>query len=113
IPEAPPASSPWHSNGQSWSPLAIIGIVAAVVFLLMCIPIIALLLRRFESRRCREMPKPTHGFESKEGSVKDSESWKSILVTREMQRVSLKLTKLEEVHLQGRGWTKAEVRGGE
>ena len=46
------------------------------------------------------------------GRVDEGQSLRSILVTRELQRVSLKLSKPAEAHVQGRGWSGAEVRGG-
>lgn len=44
--------------------------------------------------------------------LEEGQSLRSILVTKEVQRVSLKLSKPEEAHLHGKGWSKSEVRGG-
>ncbi|KZM26599.1 uncharacterized protein EKO05_0005525 [Ascochyta rabiei] len=114
VPAAPPARS---SNADGWSPLAIIGIVAAIMVLLLCVPLIAIYLRRYEKKRCKEMVKDSGSRGSSRGSdglsqLQESHSLRSILVTKELQRVSLKLSKPEQAHMQGRGWSNAEVQGG-
>ncbi|KAF9700561.1 hypothetical protein EKO04_002021 [Ascochyta lentis] len=114
VPTAPSARS---FNADGWSPLAIIGIVAAIMVLLLCVPLIAICLRRYERKRCKEMVKDSGSRGSSRGSdglgqLQEGQSLKSILVTRELQRVSLKLSKPEEAHVHGRGWSEAEVRGG-
>lgn len=115
---AAPSAAPHSSNSDGWSPLAIIGIIAAIMFLLLCVPLIAICLRRYERKRCKEMVKDTGSRGSSRGSdglshVQEGQSLRSILVTRELQRVSLKISKPEEAHVHGRGWSEAEVRGGE
>ena len=114
LPAAPLARS---SDSDGWSPLAIIGIVASIVVLLLCVPLIAICLRRYEGKRCKEMVKDSGSRGSSRGSdglghLQEGQSLRNIMVTRELQRVSLKLSKLEEAHVHGRGWTEAEVQGG-
>lgn len=46
------------------------------------------------------------------GNLQEGQSLRSILVTKELQRVSIKLIKPEEAYVHGRGWSEAEVRGG-
>jgi len=46
------------------------------------------------------------------GHLLEGQSMRSILVTKELQRVSLKLSKPVEAHVQGRGWSEVEVHGG-
>ncbi|KAH6642320.1 hypothetical protein C7974DRAFT_99309 [Boeremia exigua] len=116
VPDAP-AAVPSSPSGDGWSPLAIIGIVAAIMVLLLCVPLIAILLRRYERKRCKELVKDSGSRGSSRGSdglsrLEEGQSLRSILVTRELQRVSLKLSKPEEAHVQGRGWSDTEVRGG-
>ena len=43
--------------------------------------------------------------------LQEGQSLKTILVTKELQRTSVKLSKPEEAHFSGRGWSEAEVRG--
>lgn len=45
--------------------------------------------------------------------LEEGQSLKSILVTRELQRISLKVSRPETAHVQGRGWSEVDVRGGE
>ncbi|KAF2633049.1 hypothetical protein BU25DRAFT_313658, partial [Macroventuria anomochaeta] len=115
---AAPSASPRSSNSDGWSPLAIIGIVASVMILLLCVPLIAICLRRYERKSCKEMVKDPGSRGSSRGSdglshVQEGQSLRSILVTKELQRVSLKLSKPEEAYVHGRKWSEAEVRGGE
>ncbi|KAI4652678.1 uncharacterized protein J4E79_008985 [Alternaria viburni] len=92
-PEAPPAIIP-IPNGSSrrdgFSPGAIIGIVIAIVCLLLLVPIIAILLRRYEKTRLRETPKLSPGSPGSSDislrSVQENHSLKSILVTKELSR---------------------------
>lgn len=44
--------------------------------------------------------------------LQEGQSLRSILVTKELQRVSLRLNQPEEAHVHGKGWSEAEVRGG-
>jgi hypothetical protein len=123
IPQAPPATSPHPSSTNSgWSPSAIIGIVAAIVLILIMVPLIAIILRRYERKRCLEMlpkdgPSPRLGSSSN-SSVREDQSLKSILVTREVQRSSLRVApevkRPEEVYMKNgeEGWSRTEVRGG-
>jgi hypothetical protein len=120
LPQAPPAQSVWGaSRDDGWSPSAIIGIVAAVIIILVLVPLIAIILRRYERKRCLEMlpDAASGGLRSSKSSVREDQSLKSILVTREVQRSSLRmapaLTRPEEAHTHGRGWSRTEVRGGE
>ncbi|KAI4630091.1 hypothetical protein J4E80_001024 [Alternaria sp. BMP 0032] len=131
-PEAPPAIIP-IPNGSSrrdgFSPGAIIGIVIAIVCLLLLVPIIAILLRRYEKTRLRETPKLSPGSSSDISlrSVQENHSLKSILVTKELSRSSMRMEmkrvdsgsgvrRPEDVYGQGRererGWSCTEVRGG-
>ncbi|CAO2655468.1 Nn.00g105320.m01.CDS01 [Neocucurbitaria sp. VM-36] len=119
IPQAPPAAYAWSADSNDgWSPAAIIGIVAAVVFLLISVPLIAVILRRYERKRLRETvnKSSSSGLGSSKSSVREGESLRNILVTRELQRTSLKLAegmdKPEPVHIHGRGWSRTEVHGG-
>jgi hypothetical protein len=119
LPQAPSASGSWSiSANDGWSPLAIIGIVAAIVIVLVLVPLIAIVLRRYERKRCMEMlpDTPSDGLGSSKSSVREDRSLKTILVTKEVQRSSLKmvptLRKPKEVHTHGRGWSRTEIRGG-
>ena len=96
-PEAPPAIIP-IPNGSSrrdgFSPGAIIGIVIAIVCLLLLVPIIAILLRRYEKTRLRETPKLSPGSSGSDvslRSVQENHSLKSILVTKELSRSSMRM----------------------
>jgi flagellar biosynthesis/type III secretory pathway M-ring protein FliF/YscJ len=125
IPQAPPATSSYtSSNNSGWSPSAIIGIVAAIVLILIMVPLIAIILRRYERKRCLEMlPKdgPSPRLGSSNSSVREDQSLKSILVTREVQRSSLRVAgraedgvkRPEEAHMSESGWSRTEVRGGD
>jgi hypothetical protein len=120
LPQAPPAHSPRDtSRNDGWSPSAIIGIVAAIIAILVLVPLIAIILRRYERKRCQEMLPDgvSSGSRSSKSSVREDQSLKSILVTREVQRSSLRmapsLTRPEEAHTHGRGWSRTEVRGGD
>jgi hypothetical protein len=119
IPQAPPAAGSWGASpNEGWTPTAIIGIVAAIIVILVLVPLIAIILRRYERKRCLEMlPDTASGRPgSSKSSVREDQSLKSILVTREVLRSSLKvvpgLAKPEEAHTHGRGWSRTEVRGG-
>lgn len=119
----PPAPSvlPAPHNSSAWTPLAIIGIVTSIIILLLCIPLIAICMRRYERKRCKETFKAPSGSRgSSRGSdgvsqLEEGQSLKSIMVTRELQRSSLKVTKPEVAYSggQGRGWSSVEVRGGD
>lgn len=116
---APPAPAASTSFNDGWSPLAIIGIVAAIVIILILIPLIAIILRRYERKRCLEMLPDGASAEmaSSKSSVREDQSLKSILVTKEVLRSSLRMSptvaKPEEAHTHGRGWSQTEVRGGD
>lgn len=121
IPQAPPASD-LHTSESSdgWSPSAIIGIVAAVVLILIMVPLIAIILRRYERKRCLEMlPKDSISprLGSSHSSTREDSSLKSIMVTREVQRSSLRMVpgvrRPEDAHTSERGWSHTEVRGGD
>jgi len=83
------------------------------------VPLIAVMLRRYERKRCLEMlpDSASGGLASGKSSMRESESLKSILVTKEVQRSSLRvvegLRRPEEAHTHERGWSKTEVRGGD
>jgi hypothetical protein len=120
LPQAPPALGVWRaSTNDGWSPSAIIGIVAAVVIILVLVPLIAIILRRYERKRCLEMlPDASSGrLGSSKSSMRENQSLKSILVTKEVLRSSLRmtpaLTKPDEAHTHGRVWSQTEVRGGD
>jgi hypothetical protein len=53
---------------------------------------------------------------SSKSSVREDQSLRSIMVTKEVQRSSLKvddaLKRPEEAHTHERGWSRTEVRGG-
>lgn len=116
---APPAPAASTSSNDGWSPLAIIGIVAAIVIILVLVPLIAIILRRYERKRCLEMLPDGASAEmaSSKSSVREDQSLKSILVTKEVLRSSLRMSptvsKPEEAHTHGRGWSQTEVRGGD
>lgn len=118
LPQAPTAAYT-RSSDDGWSPTAIIGIVAAVVLLLVAVPLIAIILRRYERKRLRETPKDSvsSGFGSSSNSVGEGQSLRSILVTRELQRTSVKLAegvdRPEPAYMHGREWSRTEVRGGD
>ncbi|KAH7384033.1 hypothetical protein DE146DRAFT_213285 [Phaeosphaeria sp. MPI-PUGE-AT-0046c] len=120
IPQGPPiAPTAATSSKDGWSPSAIIGIVAAIIIILVLVPLIAIILRRYERKRCLEMLPDTASAEmgSSKSSVREDQSLKSILVTREVLRSSLRMapavTKPEEAHTHVRGWSQTEVRGGD
>lgn len=120
IPQAPSAApSSTTSTKDGWSPLAIIGIVAAIVIILVLVPLIAIILRRYERKRCLEMLPDAASAElgSSKCSVREDQSLKSIMVTREVLRSSLRMsptvTKPEEAHTHVRGWSQTEVRGAD
>jgi hypothetical protein len=120
LPQAPPVADSWGaSKNDGWTPSAIIGIVAAIIIILVLVPLIAIILRRYERKRCLEMlPDITSGgLGSSKSSVREDQSLKSILVTKEVLRSSLRmaptLTRPEEAHTHGRGWSRTEVRGGD
>ena len=116
-----PSVLPASDNSSAWTPLAIIGIVTSIIVLLLCIPLIAICMRRYERKRCKETFKATSGSRgSSRGSdgasqMEEGQSLKSIMVTRELQRSSLKVTKPEVAYTGGqeRGWSSVEVRGGD
>ncbi|KAH7067705.1 hypothetical protein BKA63DRAFT_522663 [Paraphoma chrysanthemicola] len=115
-PQAPPATG--RPSNDGFSPSAIIGVVAAIVILLILVPLVAVILRRYERKRCMEMLPDSASTRagSSTSSVREDQSLKSILVTKEVQRSSLKvesgLKRPEEAYTHGRGWSRTEVRGG-
>lgn len=115
----PPAPTASTSSNDGWSPAAIIGIVAAIVIILITVPLIAIILRRYERKRCLEMVPEvaSNGMGSSQSSVREDQSLKSILVTKELQRSSLRMSpsvaRPEEVHAHGRAWSQTQVRGGD
>jgi hypothetical protein len=120
IPQAPPAApTASTSSNDGWSPLAIIGIIAAIVIILVMVPLIAIILRRYERKRCLEMLPDGASAEmaSSKSSVREDQSLKSILVTKEVLRSSLRMSptvaKPDEAHAHVRGWSQTEVRGGD
>lgn len=126
IPEAPPAITPNAvSRSDDFSPGAIIGIVIAIVCLILAVPIIAVLLRKYEKTRLRETPKIS-GSRSSDSlrSIEEGHSLKNIVVTKELLRSSVRLERVDsgirrpdEVYGGGRererAWSFAEVHGGE
>ncbi|KAI8931849.1 hypothetical protein NX059_010755 [Plenodomus lindquistii] len=111
-----PSIRPSTQPSSGFSPTAILCIVAAIVVILLCVPLIALTLRRYERKRLIEtMPKEIHSISD---SVREEQSLKSILVTRELQRESVRVSVDADggVEKPGRvysgGWKGAELRGG-
>ncbi|EDU48687.1 hypothetical protein A1F94_005644 [Pyrenophora tritici-repentis] len=131
IPEAPPATIPnAGSRSDGFSPAAIIGIVVAILFLLLLVPLIAILLRRYESTRLRETPKSSGSSlaslrsHSHSHSQEEQPNLGSILVTKELLRSSVRMERVDsginrpdQIYGNGRdrtrGWSVTEVRGGE
>jgi hypothetical protein len=115
LPQAPTAALPrGRPSTDGWTPSSIIAIVAAIAVVLSLVPLIAIVLRRYERKRCLEML-PEAGLQSSKSSVREDQSLKSILVTMEVQRSSLRVVaRPEEVYVngQGTGWSRTEVRGG-
>ncbi len=81
------------------------------------VPLIALLVRKYERKRLKETVK--HSAWSDAGSSKSSlkdGSLRQIVVTKELQRTSMKLAegvdKPEPVYAHGREWSRTEVKGG-
>jgi hypothetical protein len=120
IPQAPSATdSHALSSNDGWSPSAIIGIVAAIILILAMVPLIAFILRRNEKKGCVEMVSkdcPSLRLESSHSSTMEESNLKNIMVTREVQRSSLRvaseLKRPEQVYTHQRGWSHIEVRGG-
>jgi H+/gluconate symporter-like permease len=120
IPQAPPAAnSDRAANTNGWTPSAIIGIVVAIVIVLILVPILAVIYRRYERKRCAEMLPDSASSKagSSRSSVREGQSLKSILVTKEVLRSSLRveggLRRPEEAHMDERGWSQTEVQGGD
>lgn len=44
--------------------------------------------------------------------LEEGQSLRSILVTRELQRSSVRLARPEMARVEGRGWSEAQIRGG-
>jgi hypothetical protein len=97
--------------------------VIAIVGLLLAVPLIAILLRRYEKTRLRETPKSPGSSNISLRSIQEDHSLRSILVTKELSRSSMRMERVdsgvrrpEEVHGNGRererGWSCTEVRGG-
>jgi hypothetical protein len=118
VPEAPPVAK-GPSNADGFSPAAIIAIVAAIVVILVFVPLVAIIIRRYERKRCLEMHLDTISgrLGSSGSSVREDHSLKSILVTKEVQRSSLRMSggmrRPEQAHMNERGWSRTEVRGGD
>jgi hypothetical protein len=131
IPDAPPAITSLpnaNSRSDGFSPGAIIGIVIAIVCLLLAVPVIAILLRRYEKTRLRETPKLGPGScDVSLRSIQENHSLKSILVTKELSRSSMRVERVdsgagvrrpEDCYGGGNGrgrereWSCTEVRGG-
>jgi hypothetical protein len=115
-PTSLPAAPTARNSTDGWSPLAIIGIASSIVLLLLCVPLIAICLRRYERKRCKEMVKDAGSQGSSRGSdgldkLEEGQSLRSILVTRELQRSSVRLARPERAVVVGSGWCEAEVRG--
>ena len=126
VPEAPPATVPKAgSRSDGFSPGAIIGIVIAIVFLLLLVPLIAILLRRYEKTRLRETPKSSGSSNvSLRSHSQEEPNLGRILVTKEllrssvrMERVDSGINKPDQIYGNGRdrlrGWSITEVRGGD
>lgn len=124
VPEAPPAMAPnTVSRSDGFSPGAIIGIVIAIVCLILAVPLIAVLLRKYEKTRLRETPK-LHGSSSDSlRSICEGHSLKSIVVTKELSRSSVRMERVDsgirrpdEVYAVGkereRAWSVTEVHAG-
>lgn len=82
------------------------------------VPLIAVTLRHYERKRLQETVQNNgaSGLDSSKSSITEGQSLKSILVTREMQRSSVKLgegvDRPEQAHMHERGWSRTEVRAG-
>jgi hypothetical protein len=115
-PQAPPATG--RPSNDGFSPAAIIGVVAAIVILLILVPLVAVILRRYERKRCMEMLPDSASTRagSSKSSVREDQSLRSIMVTKEVQRSSIKvdsrIKRPEEAYAHERGWSRTEVRGG-
>ncbi|KAF1921644.1 hypothetical protein BDU57DRAFT_510564 [Ampelomyces quisqualis] len=114
---APPA--PTASSNDGWSPSAIIFIVAAIVIIVISVPLITIIIRRYKRKRCFEVVSEVNpnGLDSSQSSVRKDQSLKSILVTHELQRSSLRVSlsgkKPEEPDVDERAWSQTEIRGGD
>jgi hypothetical protein len=125
IPEAPPAMvSNAVSRSDGFSPGAIIGIVIAIVCLILSVPLIAVLLRRYEKTRLRETPKIPGSSSDSLRSIREDHSLQSILVTKELSRSSVRMERIDsgirrpdDVYGGGkereRAWSCTEVHGGD
>ncbi|KAH8722472.1 hypothetical protein GQ44DRAFT_622639 [Phaeosphaeriaceae sp. PMI808] len=117
LPEAPTAAgSSAAAPNDGFTPSAVIGIVTAVVGLLVLVPLIVVIIRRYERKRCHEMLPDSASLGSSKRSVEEHQSLKSILVTKEVQRSSVRVsagvTKPPEAHTHEREWSQTSVRGG-
>jgi hypothetical protein len=125
IPEAPPAMAPnTVSRSDGFSPGAIIGIVIAIVCLILAVPLIAVLLRKYEKTRLRETPKlPGSSSGDSLRSIEEGHSLKSIIVTKELSRSSVRMERVDsgirrpdDVYAVGkereRAWSVTEVHAG-
>lgn len=124
IPEAPPAMAPNSvSRSDGFSPGAIIGIVIAVVCLILAVPLIAVLLRKYEKTRLRETPKLPGSSSDSLRSIGEGYSLKSIVVTKELSRSSVRMDRVDssikrpdEVYAAGkereRAWSVTEIHAG-
>ncbi|KAL5113561.1 hypothetical protein ACEQ8H_008570 [Pleosporales sp. CAS-2024a] len=98
IPQAPSAvDSSSSARSHGWSRSAIIGIVAAVIVIVIMVPLMTVILRRYERKHSVEML-AQDGVSSRLGSsstssVREDQSLKSIIVTREVQRSSLRMAR--------------------
>ncbi|KAF1943718.1 hypothetical protein EJ02DRAFT_120470 [Clathrospora elynae] len=130
IPQAPPAYSISGTRTDDFSPVAIIGIVAAILLLVISVPLIAILLRRYERKRLCETVKSPGSSNASLASIREDHSLRSILVTKELSRSSVRMERIEERNEFGlkrpekvygsggerereRAWSKTEVCGGE
>lgn len=125
FPEAPPAAIPdAGTRVDGFSPGAIMGIVVAIIFLLLLVPLVAILLRRYESTRLRETPKSPQSSSGSLHSTREEPDPGTILVTKELVRSSVRMERVDsavkrpdDVYVnereRGRGWSVTEVRGGD
>ncbi|EOA87493.1 hypothetical protein ACJQWK_10115 [Exserohilum turcicum] len=124
IPQAPPADlANISSHNDGFSPGAIIGIVIAIVCLLLVVPLIAVLLRRYEKSRLRETPRIPDNSDASLRSIGENHSLQRILVTKELLRSSIRMERIDsglrrpdEVYGGGRereeSWSHTDVQGG-
>lgn len=117
VTRALPVANAYLSRSGGFTPSAIIGIVATIVVLLLCVPLVAILLRRYERQCLIETAKASGRSDtSLNESVMEGSSLRSILVTRELRRSSYKVVdgveKPDGVYMSKRGRDEFGVRGG-